>query len=206
MTKITPEMRASDAFVVRRAWLVPICLCVIAANHAYQVFTFGQTAWKGGGFGMFSTVDAENARFIKTYVHTKEGEQPVELPQELQKHAAEVRAAPSQAGLNALATRLAKFHWQDHPAAWQQLAEHISNQPGTSINAGCLHPAPQEVALTPQPLGLRPVLKPCAQQTTQAVVKVNGVRLELWRYRYHAATQQLTAELQYTSQTASEEP
>lgn len=38
-------------------WVVPILLLILVAIHQRcRVATIGQTAWKGGGFGMFSTI------------------------------------------------------------------------------------------------------------------------------------------------------
>jgi hypothetical protein len=42
-----------------------ILLLLVAANHFRLVKMRQITPWKGGGFGMFSTVDARNARALK---------------------------------------------------------------------------------------------------------------------------------------------
>ena len=204
--KITPEMRASHAFVTRRALLVPVCLCVIAAGHVYRVFACGQTAWKGGGFGMFSTVDAENARFVKCYLQTTAGEIPVELPAVLQKKGAVLRAAPNQAGANDLAQRLAKLTWHDSQARWSHIANKIAQAPRQAVAKEMLHPVQaQDRNERVHPAGSPSTLEAISANEGTATIPVHSVRVEVWRYRYDAATRRLNAELMVQSQHAREE-
>src|SRR5262245_41756087 len=97
---------------LRRVALAPLCLCLVAGLHALRVWTARQTPWKGGGFGMFSTIDSEAHRFLRAYLLTDSGELPLPLPEALDKAVLEQRAAPSQAGLAALAQRLASQAWR----------------------------------------------------------------------------------------------
>src|SRR5262245_82913 len=99
-------------FLLRRAAIAPLCLCLVAGLHAFRVVTCGQTQWKGGGFGMFSTVDSEATRFVRAFAQTPEGELPLDIPKYLEKTAAELKAAPTQAKIDALAARLATIHWR----------------------------------------------------------------------------------------------
>src|SRR5438105_11942664 len=91
----------------RRAALAPLCLCLVAGLHVVRVWTCRQTPWKGGGFGMFSTVDDESARFLRCYLVTDDGELPLAIPPAADKMVAEIRAAPTQSALDDLAQRLA---------------------------------------------------------------------------------------------------
>jgi hypothetical protein len=97
---------------LRRAALAPLCLCLVAGLHVVRVWAARQTPWKGGGFGMFSTVDSEANRFLRTYLITDSGELPLSLPPALDKRAAEQRAAPSKAGLREIASRVAAQNWR----------------------------------------------------------------------------------------------
>ena len=201
--KISPAMRATDAFVTRRALLVPICLCVIAVGHAYRVFACGQTAWKGGGFGMFSTVDAENARYVKIYLTTDQGEVPVELPSELRKPAAELRAAPNQSSTDALARRLAKLNWRDGQVSWSRMA---SNLQSGIVTAHLLHAAEKPID-SPHvpPAGSRSTLTSTTSSIANGIVLIHKVRVEVWRYRYDATTHVLSSELLFNSISTREE-
>src|SRR5687768_8275436 len=103
----------------RRAAIAPLCLCVVAGLQVSRVWCCNQTPWKGGGFGMFSTVDAESARFLRCYLVTDLGELPLPVPDELDKREAELRAAPTIAAAKDLASRLAsrRWRWRDE---WQR--------------------------------------------------------------------------------------
>lgn len=97
---------------LRRAALAPLCLCLVAGLHVVRVWTARQTPWKGGGFGMFSTVDSESNRFLRAYLITATGELPLQLPPALDKRSGEQRAAPSVDGLRGIATRVAAQEWR----------------------------------------------------------------------------------------------
>ncbi len=55
-------------------YAVPGLLILIACWQIYRAHEQYLTPWKGGGFGMFSTVDAPGNRILRTYLITPEGE------------------------------------------------------------------------------------------------------------------------------------
>ena len=116
---IATDFPTDSALQTRRVWLAPICLCLVAGLHCLRVTTAGQTPWKGGGFGMFSTIDSEHSRFVHAYLLSKDGPLPLQIPSELDKKVAELRAAPHQALAKELAAKLAERSWID-PQALQQ--------------------------------------------------------------------------------------
>ncbi|HVX57896.1 MAG TPA: hypothetical protein VHA37_09290, partial [Candidatus Saccharimonadales bacterium] len=53
---------------------IPIVALVLIAGLQFVLATrYGLSAWKGGGFGMFSTVDSPDARFLRIYLITAQG-------------------------------------------------------------------------------------------------------------------------------------
>jgi hypothetical protein len=54
--------------------LPSVLLCLVALHHAYRVSRDGLTPWKGGGFGMFSTIDSQAERFVRLSVTIEGGE------------------------------------------------------------------------------------------------------------------------------------
>src|SRR5687767_12951780 len=76
----------------RRVALPPLCLCAIAALHAYRVSACRQTPWKGGGFGMYSTVGSEDTRFLRCW---KSGQTAVPIPGYLRREELRTRVAPT---------------------------------------------------------------------------------------------------------------
>jgi hypothetical protein len=178
----------------RRAALAPLCLCLVAGWHLVRVWTCQQTPWKGGGFGMFSTVDDESARFVRCYSVTDSGKLPLPIPPAADKTIAELRAAPTQAKLDELARRLAEqdWRWQDE----RQLREvhAIREHAGVAISAAVFrsnsqHPRTDSAAcsehrLEPIPLG----------EHDENAVPFHEVQVECLRYRYDTAGQMLRAE------------
>jgi hypothetical protein len=190
---ISLQHRASDGFVLRRALLVPVCLCLVVAIHAYHVHANGQTAWKGGGFGMFSTVDAEHARYVKAYLLTPQGEFPVAIPADLRKSVAQLRAAPNQAATENLARKLLAKHWVDQQWLWSQRAEQVEKHHGERIAATHLHPTDENASIwSYRPQGSFSPLEPGNANNQPSAV--NKVRVEVWRYRFQQQEQMLTTE------------
>lgn len=54
-------------------WFVPLLLIVIALRQLFLVSTVKLTPWKGGGFGMFSSIDRPSNRVVEVRGITKSG-------------------------------------------------------------------------------------------------------------------------------------
>ena len=91
--------------------IVPVFLCVVAAVQLYLVDSRSLSRWKGGGFGMFTTVDSPSARFLRVYLTSESGEVPVLIPRELKKLSQKVRVMPSKERLEELVDKLRKGTW-----------------------------------------------------------------------------------------------
>jgi len=159
-------------------------------------------AVEGGGFGMFSTVDDESARFLRCYLVTGQGDLPLSIPSAADKIVAELRAAPSQADLQNLADRLAKqaWRWRDQRLAREAAAVHARQ--GLLISAASLR-EPAEREFVPLVAAER-VIEPIPQDESEAnAIPFHAARVECWRYRYNAHTTTLDTERVLT---ASAEP
>jgi hypothetical protein len=190
---ISSLQRASDAFVWRRALLVPICLCLVAGGHAWRVHAHGQTAWKGGGFGMFSTVDSEHARFVKAYLLTSQGEIPVAMPDNLRKRMAQLRAAPNLADAERLAHKLLEMKWVDQQHLWSQRADHLAQ--ANSSHAMAIDLKTSEVPTSIWSYRPSGSVSPIAvrRDAGEQAIAVEKVRLEVWRYHFEADAAKLSA-------------
>ena len=167
----------------RRVALAPLCLCLVAGLHLVRVWTCRQTPWKGGGFGMFSTVDDESARFLRCYLVTENGDLPLPIPPAAEKTVAELRAAPTQERLDKLARRLAEqsWRWSDERqvrqiALWQQRLV-LSGKVLPSVSGGqrTIEPIPQD-------------------ETPTGAIAFRAVRVECLRYRYDRGDRVLRSE------------
>jgi len=90
---------------------VPALLCAVAAAQLYLVEHRSLSRWKGGGFGMFSTVDSPSARFLRVYLMSDSGEVPVLIPSEVRELSQKVRVMPSKQRLEELADTLRNGTW-----------------------------------------------------------------------------------------------
>lgn len=94
------------------AWLLaPALLLVVAGAHSYLVEAKRQTPWEGGGFGMFSTMDKRQARFVRCTLFTSEGRVQVQTPSHLDTYVEQMRARPTELRARRLAAFLIEADW-----------------------------------------------------------------------------------------------
>jgi hypothetical protein len=87
-------------------------LCVVALHQAYRVSREGLTPWKGGGFGMFSTIDSQAERFVRLSVTTAGGETlAVPIPAEYRRQIDRARLLPWAPATATLAADLLRQAW-----------------------------------------------------------------------------------------------
>jgi hypothetical protein len=94
--------------------LAPLVLVAVATTQVIVASTTNLTPWRGGGFGMFSTLDGQSERFLRITATMADGTsipvQTVDLfapSSPLLDEALAARANPSQRHLNALAAGIA---------------------------------------------------------------------------------------------------
>lgn len=99
----------------RRAAVAPALLVLLALVHAGLVFGRDLTPWKGGGFGMFSTLDHEGWRVVRLLAEEGPLGRPVRVPltPALAPAARRARILPDARSLR----RLARAALEAHPEA-----------------------------------------------------------------------------------------
>jgi len=175
----------------RRVALAPLCLCLVAGLHLYRVATADQTPWKGGGFGMFSTVDSESARYLRCYLLGDDGtEFPLAIPNSLSKRAAELRAAPSLDGAKQLALRLARRRWSQPTASRMAEAQlWLTSAADRRLSFGEVisQARGDESSIAELPPGLYLAAEGVdASAPEQGGIEFRAVRVEVWKYRFDA--------------------
>jgi hypothetical protein len=180
----------------RRAALAPLCLCLVAGLHVVRVWTCRQTPWKGGGFGMFSTIDDESARFLRCYLVTDHGDLPLAIPATADKAVAELRAAPTPAKLDELARRLADQSWRWRNERQANEVAAIRRHDGIAISAAVLNSAASGVERSSnQTSSGHGTLEPIPRgEPAVGAVSFRAVRIACLRYRYDATNRTLGAE------------
>jgi len=193
----TPDPRPGDRSLLRRrVAIAPLCLCLVAGVHLYRVATANQTPWKGGGFGMFSTVDSETARYLRCYLVRDDGsELPLAIPAPLARRAAELRAAPSMEAARQLAQRLVRRSWTQPIAERQAVAEAVRTaEPRGSLSAAELVAARRGAAaeVTDVPAGADAAVESSAgARGAVDGVPFRSVRVEVWKYDFDASRAEL---------------
>lgn len=81
----------------------PVLLAVVALCQVVLAKTVALTPWKGGGFGMFSTLDHGAYRGVVAIVEAPDRSETLEIPSSLEELAARAAACPSDWLLGQLA-------------------------------------------------------------------------------------------------------
>lgn len=167
-------------------------LIVVACVQIYFAKTHGLTPWKGGGFGMFSTVDDPQARWIRCYAITNGREIPAGASEQFKRRIARLRAMPSQERLQQLADDYGRMRFVND--SFDQNIEAERKQNADLAPAGDDHPAaaPAPTAADAAP-SLR-VWEPDEREPKPSeLVAVQSVRVELWRWRFDLPSRKMLA-------------
>jgi len=98
--------------------LTPLLLVIVALTQIVRAYTIDQSPWKGGGFGMFASVDSPGNRELRAYLVTSDYE--IEIPVHYNFIIDEggviddvslARTVPTDANLQQIANQLSKFSW-----------------------------------------------------------------------------------------------
>ena len=88
-------------------FVAPMLLAIVAVIQIGLTRSVDLTPWKGGGFGMFSTLDHGAYRGVRVVVDTPERSESIEVPPSLETAAARAAACPADWLLRALAEGVA---------------------------------------------------------------------------------------------------
>lgn len=188
---------------IRLALCAPVLLCAVAARQIYLARASDLSPWKGGGFGMFSTVASPGARFIRLYLLLDGMEVPVAVPTSLRQQARAVRTLPSPGRLTQLAGLVARGTWVPFrlvsaPEYFRQKASLAVGDPLSPVAAAVASRAgPLEAASAALPF---PGLFRMVGQGEPApppgdALGFHHVRAELWTYRFDPGSGTLQAGL-----------
>src|SRR5262249_54656161 len=121
----------------RTAEAIPAALlAIVACSQLVLTRTTNLTPWKGGGFGMFSTLDHAAFRRISIVIDAPDRSEGLEIPDSLQEIAARVANCPADWALRRFATEIvARERRHDRPVA------HVTIQVWrTEFDPGSLQP------------------------------------------------------------------
>lgn len=208
MMSIATHIPPDTGLQTRRVWLAPICLCLVAGLHCLRVISAGQTPWKGGGFGMFSTIDSEHSRFVHAYLLTTDGQLPLQIPSELDKKVAELRAAPNQDLAQQLAVKLAERNWIDPQSLQQTVAEQLRKQPAniplTGEHLRELRSTIDPTATKPNRFSTNRLVAAKPESANRAIPSM-GIRVEVLKYEMPVGTTKLHSRLLFVASNIEQE-
>jgi hypothetical protein len=92
----------------RLVWLPPILLAVVACAQIALTRTTLLSSWKGGGFGMFATLDGGQHRSMRIVVFSPDRSEELDVPLSLEHLAARIQLYPGKEWLNQFARRVAE--------------------------------------------------------------------------------------------------
>jgi len=185
-------------------YIAPVLLCVIATNQIYRVHKSGQSPWKGGGFGMFTSVDSPQTRFVKCYAMTDDGEYQLPVPNSIQRFAVLARIVPTKQNLELLGRAFLKVTWASSAyfdRVREQILERIVVQDIQDPDAlgDAASPTNSAVVTEGVSIGSRHsirALKPGSQlPKAHELVTLNSVRVEVWRYTFDYNSKRLKSSL-----------
>ena len=105
---------------------VAVLLAVFAVQFV-TAHTTVLTPWKGGGFGMFSTVDVDTGRMVMLYLEFDGEEYPAAIPEQFDGDIDSLRPMPTEERTEEFARRMASMPWvelEEHrPAGLQPFGD-----------------------------------------------------------------------------------
>lgn len=191
----------------QRSWLavIPVgILLAVASSQVVLTHAIALTSWKGGGFGMFSTVDSRGARFLRVYLVRKgdDGrnyEIPVAIPhkgERLRRLVTQARTAPGyEESLERLARGLIATEWQEYEGdaarqAWRTANIAFAAKAVDTRDDG-LETKPEAPTLPDHFVVAAGELP--ATAGTPRVLRIGAVRVEAWRYEYDVESRRCKA-------------
>lgn len=150
----TPPIAAVPVLVL----VLVACVQIVVAHNT------ALTPWKGGGFGMFSTVDADTRRVVQVYLTVDGREVPVAVPDEFDVQAASLRPMPTERRTERFARRLLEQRWVELREHRPESLEEIEDLAEPAVDAHWVLEGPLHDA--------------------QAVRTPQAVRVEVWRPKF----------------------
>jgi hypothetical protein len=96
-------------------FLPPLILTIVATTQIFLSKKSTLAPWKGGGFGMFSSVDLEGYRVARAYLTSEDGQDyaiRLEAVDEFEYSLPQASAFPTEERLGALADRMLRMNWR----------------------------------------------------------------------------------------------
>jgi len=178
----------SEIKILFYKFFTPLILCIIAFTQILSVNKSELTPWKGGGFGMFSSIDSARTRYLKLYLETEDKLIPIEPPSSLNQLVIKTRSLPTLNNLNYLVYSLLDIKWVYDDVIYRKSVDLVFNKNEFTD---------KEISNLRDQIGklgkVRAIENFETPKQVDEVINFNGIRLELWRYKYDPTRNLLSA-------------
>jgi hypothetical protein len=199
-----------------RLWFVPLVMAAVAVVQFVAANQTMLSPWKGGGFGMFSTVDSPSARYLRVYLIDNLDETPVLIPDDLAPMASLLRTNPSQSLADQIAAKIASRKWTKFRLSTPARRYEQLLNGGASLHTSDPGDAPAESTERSAQTNMNPnfvvsfdaidlyrPVDPDEEIPAEAVLPFNQVRLELWGCEFDSDGPRLTGHRLLTGQATN---
>lgn len=156
-------------------WGPSALLAAVALLQIALVYTADLTAWKGGGFGMFSTLDyGTNRRFYAEGLDSNGTAVQVNLFAGDQRRHAELRVKPNRADIERLAGEILR---SELVVDWNE-----QRKVGRGLAGGWM--MDKTVDQRPPPRKIARTRFPGDEPGPQELVRLTAVRISLWKKKF----------------------
>lgn len=170
-------------------YVAPLILVCVASLQIFLAHHAHLSPWKGGGFGMFSTVARPDSRVVRGYLLPDDDTQiPLRLPSDVDRQMQKVRCLPSPFQLERLAHELEALSWVvGRTTPFAVLYEAYRRR----YDAEHSDPAPAAVAPPAQPVSLSDPSGKIWVAKAAPTVNARGrqvrgrVAIEVWQLRFN---------------------
>ncbi|MEM7007632.1 MAG: hypothetical protein AAF462_00690 [Thermodesulfobacteriota bacterium] len=170
-------------------YITPVLLIAVALTHIYYAKSADLTPWKGGGFGMFCTVDSKQARYFRLYLIDEKGDKiPVQIPSKFKNEVSKLKAIPTQSGLEKLTNQISELTWIDTSYKEDKLYDIAGIEPN----------AKNSIKNNDEDITVRSLSKFDPPPLPQEIVAVKGIEIEFWRYKFDKENNTISARKEYS--------
>lgn len=200
-----PELQSKSLSLFRlwvRSLVAPALLTLVAVNQIQMTKTSDLTPWKGGGFGMFSTIDGPTQRSVRVWLETESGPIPLKVPEKYKQLVDRLASSPSGERAIKLAHTINQHSWISEDIIWRQVGQASRTyQDNAEARLRLLHPGQVELKDAPSiPLGVENGIVIGASGSPNCIPHT-AVRVEVWSLRFEQTSKKMWDEklLGYTT-------
>lgn len=187
MTPVKACMSINNIRVRLLVLFVPALLVLVAVRQIYLAQTEDLTFWKGGGFGMFSSVDPLRNRILRSYLITHSGEFLLSNYQAGEIEYLESRATsiPNEKNLTRLARSIAAKKWVLQAGRVRSVSVRLPPDDSASMNP------PESMQASDDSDVVSTSQSEQRSEGSSTPIALSAIRVEVWRIQFDQNTSRI---------------